>query len=229
MSGAKFLHENDAYMALLVDYAAGTLSYGQSVIVNTHLNYTPEARDYVQSCEHVAGAMIEKNCDPVAMAEDALDQVLGMIDGLDNPDPQGQNRRHDIFPEDLCALPDMLEACIFAAATHPLKWRSILPGITGMDMPFSCRQSTISIFRMAPKTSVPEHRHTGLEVTLVLDGDLNDETMRYSTGDLVVHEASADTHAPVASHQDGCTCIVGYDNPVRLTRFPANLLNLLMR
>ncbi len=61
---------------MLLDYTAGSLPEGLSILVATHLSLCPACRAVVADCEAVGGELLS-GLAPVALASDALDKVLG--------------------------------------------------------------------------------------------------------------------------------------------------------
>jgi putative transcriptional regulator len=62
------------------------------------------------------------------------------------------------------------------------------------------------VLHIAPGRRLPEHSHTGLELTLVLRGAYSDEAGHYPAGTLAVKEPDS-RHTPVADARSGCICI----------------------
>jgi len=71
---------------------------------------------------------------------------------------------------------------------------------------------------------VPEHTHKGLEMTLVLDGEFEDEKGLYKTGDFITTDANI-THTPQSNVNEGCLVFSVVEQPLHFTSGLARLLN----
>lgn len=197
------MHNQASYEILLMEYAAGTLDLAQSLIVMAHLSLSPQARHIVRDCERLGGAMLDKGCEPVAMNSNSLESVLGRI-GREQPAPQRPQRPASL-PED-AEIPQCFEEYIVCRPATQLRWRTVHPGIDAFMLPLECRRSRTHMMRMQPGTISPLHRHRGLELTLILDGALMDETGVYEYGALIVSDEE-EAHAPKACTRRGGVCI----------------------
>lgn len=80
-----------------------------------------------------------------------------------------------------------------------------------------------------PGACFPQHKHTGLELTLVLSGGFSDEHGAYTQGDLVVSDANDAPHQPQACKQKGCVAVNVLSGGLHFTNFPGRLLNPFLR
>lgn len=71
----------------------------------------------------------------------------------------------------------------------------------------------VALLRYAPGASVPLHRHSGLEVVLVLEGAQTDQNGRHETGALVINPP--ETQHSVQSDV-GCTVLIQWERPVQI-------------
>ena len=63
-------------------------------------------------------------------------------------------------------------------------------------------------------TTVPDHSHGGMELTLVLKGAFSDEQDRFARGDIEI--ASEDVqHTPIADISEDCICLAVTDAPLK--------------
>lgn len=75
---------------------------------------------------------------------------------------------------------------------------------------------------MAPKGEVPMHTHKGFELTLVLDGEFEDDMGRYQAGDFVFLDKNHQ-HNPVT--KQGCLCMTVVSDALYFTEGISKLLN----
>jgi anti-sigma factor ChrR (cupin superfamily) len=71
--------------------------------------------------------------------------------------------------------------------------------------------SRAAILRYAPGSSVPAHRHEGLEYIYVLEGEQGDERGVYAAGSFVVNEPGV-SHS--VSSPSGCVVLIIWQRPV---------------
>jgi anti-sigma factor ChrR (cupin superfamily) len=79
--------------------------------------------------------------------------------------------------------------------------------------PFRDDQPGVALLKYAPGSSVPRHRHEGLETILVLDGIQSDESGDFGRGSYIVN-------APGTEHsvwsETGCVVLIQWDRPVTI-------------
>ena len=69
---------------------------------------------------------------------------------------------------------------------------------------------------------IPEHTHTGFEVTLLLDGEFTDEEGSYVPGDFIWQDGSHQ-HTPLT--KDGCLCFTVVSSALHFNKGLSKLLN----
>ena len=69
---------------------------------------------------------------------------------------------------------------------------------------------------------IPEHTHTGFEVTLLLDGEFSDEEDSYVPGDFIWQDGSHQ-HTPLT--KDGCLCFTVVSSALHFNKGFSKLLN----
>ncbi|GIU47023.1 anti-ECF sigma factor ChrR [Shewanella sairae] len=79
-----------------------------------------------------------------------------------------------------------------------------------------------SLLHIDANGEIPEHTHTGREITLLLEGHFEDEFSRYVPGDFI--ELDADhQHSPKTL--DGCLCYTVVDAALHFTKGISKILN----
>ncbi|MBQ4859641.1 ChrR family anti-sigma-E factor [Pseudoalteromonas sp. MMG007] len=69
---------------------------------------------------------------------------------------------------------------------------------------------------------IPEHTHTGFEITLLLDGEFSDEEGSYVPGDFIFQDGSHQ-HTPLT--KDGCLCFTVVSSALHFNKGFSKLLN----
>jgi len=184
----------------LVQYAAGIMPQGMSMLVAAHLNYCSECRATVREAEAVGGALIDHEAllpERLMHAEPAFDRELAVepapLPAIDVPSP--------LRPYIGTRLADV-------------RWRTFWPGMQTVRIPCADDPSEVSLLRLKPGTGMPVHTHGGDELTLVLQGSYTDETGRFSVGDVAFGDPNL-THRPVADAGAHCVCFTVVSAPLK--------------
>lgn len=81
-------------------------------------------------------------------------------------------------------------------------------------LPICEGEPAVALLRYAPGSSVPEHRHTGLETIYVLEGAQSDERGTYGVGTLVLNPEGS-RHSVWS--EEGCVVLIEWERPVVFT------------
>ncbi|HEY8191679.1 MAG TPA: ChrR family anti-sigma-E factor [Alphaproteobacteria bacterium] len=200
-------HECDM---LLMGYACGRLDEAQSLLVASYLSLSERARRHAALYERMGGAVMEHQCNPVAMAEGALQAVMAQLEAR-IPQPQKPYaRRHGV---DNIPLPHPLCAQLSQRCAGPPVWRAAWRGVRVLRIPAApdCHRA-IGIVLFRPGARIPMHRHEGREIMLVLDGAFTDESGTHRRGDILIMDADT-FHTLRADPREGCACLIVTDTP----------------
>ena len=216
----------EAGEALLLDYAAGALNEALSLVVSTHLSMSSSSRAFVKQCETIGGHLLVSECEPISVSSTCFETVMAKLEQecRDHYSPCKSLNTNSFQGID---IPSPLSEVLNPIQHDRCLWHKMLKGMEFLDV-LRCDQSLARLFRMAPATAVPSHSHTGLEVTLILDGAFSDETGEYFMGDLIVEDETT-THTPVSCPRQGCVCLAVTTSPVRLTGWVGRFINPFLR
>jgi putative transcriptional regulator len=193
---------------LLMAYSAGDLPEAVNLIVATHISLCDECRAALDSYDAVGGAVLD-TCDSVALSSDSLNSVLSMILAQDN---KVTDRDQEPAPVKDSVLPAPLAEYV-AGGLENVKWRSVGMGVKQAVLDTSSEASARLLYIPAG-TAIPDHGHTGMELTLVLQGAFQDEDGYFGRGDIEI--ASEDVHhTPVADISEDCICLAVTDAPLK--------------
>lgn len=221
---------------LLACYARAELSAGLSLAVATHLDYCAICRASVAEFEQVAAdELLTPEPEIEAQAPDTLSldaSTLGapeldsMLTDILNTEPlthaakpEQQSPRSFIkVNEQKLVLPNTL----YRFYEPRGRWGKMGGVHTHKLGSFDDFRS--SLIYIEADTQIPKHTHKGLEVTVVLAGDLCDEQGHYQPGDFIVLDNSV-THMPTTRPNQSCLCLAVMDAPLQFTEGAARLLN----
>ena len=199
---------------MLLDYAAGSLPEGLSILVAVHLSLCPACRAAVADGEAIGGALLAQ-IDPVALAPDALDRVLARLDAEEAvagmtaaaqgalPPPLGDYLGGNLDKLDWQPLAPNVEQVALRPRTGTGTAQGRWPGTT-----------EVALVRMAPGAIAPRHRHEGIEATVMVQGGFADEFGQYERGDAWIVGSTIE-HGPVALPGEPCLCLVYLDAPLK--------------
>ncbi len=188
---------------LLLGYSAGTLAEAFNLVVATHISLCDDCRARLGSFDAIGGEVVN-DAAPVPLSDDCLAATLQMISAQKPVADVQPVRRVGIFP---APLQDYVSGDLDA-----VKWRKIGGGVSQMVLRTS-DAATVRLLRIPGGTAVPDHGHSGMELTLVLQGAFVDECDRFATGDIEVANEDLN-HTPVAEAGPDCICLAASDAPL---------------
>lgn len=179
---------------LLVAYAAGAAPASIELIVAAHLVFCPRCRADVAALEEVA-ALALLDAPPGPPAAPLPDVRLARP-----PQPA----RTPVPLPDLPALPQVVRDRIPPDAA----WSGWAPGFREIALDVH-EGPPARLVRIGLGVRTPKHTHAGFERTLILDGELTDDTV-LRTGDLSVRGDDV-VHEHLVTGDGACLCLVVND------------------
>ena len=192
---------------LLLDYAAGALSDGPALALALHVALDPASRQTVDQLNAVGGALIEG--EPEALLDDAaLERALARVGKVmvePRAVPAARRPGFEWAPPPL--VPHLRPG---------MGWRRILGQFDEIRLDVPGDAYRVSLLRLEPGRGLPEHRHTGYEYTVCLQGGYTDATGSYSVGDFAVGPGG-ERHEPIADPGEPCIALIVVEKPIVLT------------
>lgn len=203
---------------LIRAYVAGSLPKSFATVVAAHISLCAECRAQLAAEELAAGAVLDSLPPFYKPGDERLrEALLARLDSALHLPDEAPPAPMGIFPGPV----------VQALASKPPRWRRLGGGIRQQILARDARGS-VRLLYIPPGTAVPEHCHSGLELTLVLAGSFADATGHYGAGDVEVADEDL-THAPVAGAGAPCICLAATDAPLRFHTLIPRLLQPLMR
>jgi putative transcriptional regulator len=191
----------------LVGYASGAAPEWISLVVACHLTYCEECRGEIELLDDLGGVLLGgldrgSETGPLALP-DATARAR-------KPAAPPAPTRH-AAPESTAMIPRPLHDYF---ADEP-RFRFLAPGIQHIPLSFSVGGVPARIVRFKPGFMIPDHAHTGLEMVLVLDGEITDGVTKelFRTGDLSRRDEGT-AHSQRVTSQDPCVCLVVSAKPI---------------
>jgi putative transcriptional regulator len=203
---------------LLLDFATGALPQAPALAVALHVGLDPQARRAVDGLNAVGGALIEDEA-AASLDDAALERVMARLDQVAverRATPAARRLGFEWAPPPL------------APYLRPgMRWRRILGKFDEIRLDVPGDAYRVSLLRLEPGRGLPEHRHTGYEYTVCLQGGYTDATGSYSVGDFAVGPG-AERHEPIADPGEPCIALIVVEKPIVLTGPWGRLLNPLV-
>jgi putative transcriptional regulator len=220
---------------ILVEFAAGTLDTAQAVAVNAHLHFCTKCQQNIKKMEQTGGAMLD-SLDPEALAEESFDKLLSAIEAIVPMDlPTNQhtndtliNSKTDLkiteaakIAREYGRLPSVVAKMM---SQKTLKWRYVNSSLQTSHLIAGQNIHQVSLQKISAGGIVPEHDHSGTEMTVVLKGSFSDVDGIYQAGDFILKEPGQ-IHQPISARNEDCLCLSVESAPVKLTGFFGRMIN----
>ncbi|MDO9414353.1 MAG: ChrR family anti-sigma-E factor [Pseudolabrys sp.] len=190
----------------LAEFAAGTLDEGRSLVVAAHMAMCGACRGVVAAFEAVGGQMLCE-IEPVAMSDGAAARALA---ALDDESPRAAQAKPAVRP-----VWQSEQQTLLGYDLGP--WRWVAPGLhyRAVKTP-DVAGTRVFMLKAVPGLKIPQHNHTGTELTCVLQGAFIHEGGRYGPGDCDDADQD-DSHNPVIDEGQVCVCLVAMQGDIRMT------------
>jgi putative transcriptional regulator len=214
-------------------FVKGELPASISCAVSIHLTHCPECRrDIAQLTENEACKSFLNTESYIVHDDSELDAELALLlddmtDKLDVVDEQASLYQADNQAKPLLVnrsiklkdktflLPSALNQVSLSNWIH-------LGKVSRCNIEFDEGEIKSHLLYMAPGTQVPKHTHKGFELTLILEGEYQDNMGIYQKGDLILLDQSHE-HSPYT--ENGCLCITIANDALKFTQGLGKLLN----
>ena len=202
---------------MMMAYASGNLPEAFSIAVAAHISMCDECRISMESYNAVGGALLERQ-NNVRISPEAWQKTLNKISENVSTEEDSKPAKTDLPTP----LPDYIGESLDA-----IDWQPIGMGVKQSILSTS-KEATARLLYIPPGTAMPDHSHSGVEVTLVLRGAFADETEYFAKGDVEIADGSTN-HTPVAADGSPCICLAVTEAPLKFRRFFHRVIQPLMR
>jgi len=236
---------------LLAEYAAGSMSQGQSLGIAVHLHYCDLCRQQVRALNQLGGAMLETHTPGSDLEANALQKLFARIDrqagehqdieykGSEYKSSDGQANSSSEAAEIARAtaartapkrLQKELPPLVAKLVGNPvqLRWQRLSPAMKMANLQTGQNQCQVSLIKIAAGGRVLEHDHRGNEFTVVLKGAFSDHEGVYQAGDFL-HNQPGEVHTPSATADTDCLCFTVLDAPLKFTGLLGRVINPFVR
>jgi len=197
--------------ATLMSFAAGALPAALSVVAASHAAMCARCRREVAALERVGGALL------AALAPAMLDRAEPSAPAA----PVSPARQEHHAAGQSVELPKPLARLLYGDL-DAVRWRRLGLGVWHHRLPVE-GSGALWLLKVAPGGVLPQHGHSGAELTLVLRGSFHDATGRYRIGDVADLDETIE-HQPIADPGPDCICLVASEAPARFRGLIARLM-----
>lgn len=208
----------------LAEFSAGSLDWALSIPVSAHIELCPECKQKVAEYNIVGGSVLQQ-VKPISVKENSFEQLMTRIKtNKKNPTTPNDDKKQDEQPLDERTrhLPRVIQKLV--PQNKPLKWSSLTPKLKSALLTTGQNKYEVRFLKIKSGGKVAEHDHTGLEVTLVLEGSFSDANGIYAPGDYI-EQKPGEIHKPIAAQNQDCLCLLISEGPVKLTGLMGKIVN----
>jgi putative transcriptional regulator len=201
-------------ISTLMSCAAGSQPEALAAVVASHIAMCPACSDELRKMQEIGVALFE-NLPAASVAAKA--PVVAARAAEAHGDETGA--RSD-SPGDVPAhLAPLLGENLDSVA-----WRRLAPGVWHYPIPLSKgARGNLRLVKVAPGKELPDHGHTGEELTLLLRGSYRDEIGTFKPGDIADLDDEVE-HRPIADAMTGCICLIASEKKARFKGLIARLM-----
>lgn len=182
--------------ATLMTCSAGSTPEALCAVVTSHLSMCSICSDELRSMESIGVAMFEE-LEPVKCDAPAPELSATVVD-----DFAGSNAVN----EDGSVPSPLVE--LIGSNLDSLGWQQLAPGIWNFTVPITRQaKGDLRLIKLEPGHKIPEHRHQGEELILVLRGSYRNGADTYITGDFA--DMDEENKYSMIAEQDGCVLLIG--------------------
>jgi len=216
---------------LITEYTSGSLALSHSLCVATHIEQCSICRQKMSELNQIGGLYFEEQL-PTAATGEHLDHlkssVFDLLDSLVSKKDKDQSKgfQPSVNHKTTYAIPKSLRQFV-DESYDKLSWRNVTPSFKIATL---CMENgaEVTLTRIKAGGRVAHHKHSGNEITLVLEGSFSDESGIYKKGDFILRD-SKDAHKPVVTKDAECICLTVLEGPVQFTGWFTRWLNPLLR
>jgi putative transcriptional regulator len=207
----------------LIGYVAGTLPNAISCVVACHVSLCGDCADQNRRLAILGGLMLN-DLRPGPEDEAFTERAAAQVSVQRPPPSRAPNVWAPKTADPLLPVP-LTQYLGISGAEIP--WKRVVKGVRQYWVKLPPNSGQIRLLRLTPGKLLLEHSHTGMELTLVLQGVYGDHTGDYVRGD-VIEWTEGTTHQPRASGDEECVCLIASERTPYFTRLAARLLRPIM-
>lgn len=203
---------------LIQAFVNGDLPASLSAGIAIHAEMCPKCQHQIaQLTQQIAkSSFADNHQDSVIVNDLDIDQMIDSITQTDSVFmPIESIDKVAVFNNTTYVLPKALNSMVIGKAANIGK-------LSRSRIQLNENEIHTSLLHIEPGGGVPEHKHKGFELTLLLEGTFHDDNGEYVKGDFIMLDG-AHQHHPVST--EGCLCYTVANDALHFTQGINKLLN----
>ncbi len=197
----------------IVSFAAGSLPAAFAIVASGHIDHCACCRDKVARAQRLGGAILD-SVEPVALSQGAANNLLERLEADDRKLKASKTSVQASAGADGDVIPAAVRRLLDVPFSD-IRWKKAGRGISTCQIDLGEKAaSKLFLMKIAAGSAVPEHGHTGHEVTLILSGAYNDQCGRFARWDVADLDPDVE-HQPIVEDSADCICLVAVERPAR--------------
>ncbi|RRS07843.1 transcriptional regulator [Pseudoalteromonas sp. J010] len=205
-------HPNES---LLEQFVEGSLPASISVAIAAHVELCPCCQKKTQALEEAKASQQFSDAAPLALDADMI-QLMESIALTDDVDEV-----HDYIQPTFSYQGRDVQLPRAIANIDRTKFSGV-GKVSRARLLLEDGELRSSLLEIEAEGEIPEHTHTGFEITLLLDGDFSDESGEYVPGDFIWQDGQHN-HSPRT--KSGCLCFTVVSSALHFNKGLSKLLN----
>lgn len=189
---------------LLLEHAAGHEHPAAGLLVAVHAALCESCRSAAKDLETI-GALVFAREDQMPVSASLRERTLAAVRS-----PRGDRESSTATepPQSRTRLDDLVQFVLrLRHEPQAGRWHWRAPGVREVRLPIAWNGIPVTVTRLRRGLRIPQHTHSGRELTLVLAGCLADATAEYVAGDVADYD-SEHSHRQVVGSDEDCLCLV---------------------
>ena len=201
-------------VATLLSCSAGSQPEAFAAVMAAHISMCPQCAGALGKMDEI-GCTLFEDLEPAHVKRQAPVVASRANEATDETAP-GTSRSQGDIPAPLVP--------ILGSSLADVKWQHIGPGVWQYRIPMSKgARGDLRLLKIAPGVSMPDHGHSGTELTLLLAGSYRDRLGHFRKGDVADVDQDVE-HQPIADPSEGCICLVATEGKARFKSVLARLV-----
>ncbi|MBM7068568.1 ChrR family anti-sigma-E factor [Actibacterium sp. 188UL27-1] len=193
---------------VLTAYATGDLPEAFNLVVASHVSLCDEARVRLETMEALGGAVLD-DLSGESMSYGSFEATMRLIS-----ERPKEAIKAEVVRKSCDVLPGPLMDYV-GGNLDDINWRPLGMGAKQVILKSSL-EANVRLLYIPSGAAMPDHGHTGIEMTLVLQGAFIDGDERFARGDIEIANEELE-HTPIADIGEDCICLAATNAPLKFS------------
>lgn len=205
--------EHHPDVANLMSCSAGSQPEAFAAVMASHISMCKVCADRLRTMDDIGIALFEEL--PPAHLSKGAPTIAARANEAHGDLAHGADPAQDVPLPLVSVIGTQLSA---------IAWKRIGVGVWQHEIKLSPgAKGSLRLLKVAPGVAIPDHGHSGTELTLLLQGGYHDKLGHYRKGDVADLDSTSE-HQPIADPDEGCICLVATEGKTRFKGLLARLV-----